>query len=396
MSRIRQILVGLILLASLLLAACSELASETRGQETEATSIPTVVGDGTLIVEGKLVPAATVNLSFNMGGVITEVLVMEGDAIEAGEVIARLDQRERLAAGVAAAELELVNARQAFEMLEENVEVSTAAALQRVADARDQLRSAERYLNNLMSGSRITDIDKASANVVLFKDKLDQAQKDFAAYENKPEDNLTRAAYLSALADAQQHYDDAVRLLNNLEGNPSEIDLAIAEADLALAQASLSLAEQEYEDVRAGPDPDDLEVVEARLKAAESGLNAAQAALADAELVTPISGTIVKLEIKAGEQSVPGLLAAVVADLSGWRVETEDLNEMEIPRVHIDQPVTVIPDALPEIEIAGRVESIGDLYEEKFGDVTYTTKIVLSEADPRLRWGMTVLVRFEP
>jgi multidrug resistance efflux pump len=274
--------------------------------------------------------------------------------------------------------------------------MATSAALQRLADARDQLRSAERYLNNLLSGSRSTDIDKASANVVLFKDKLDQAQKDFAAYEKKPENNLTRAAYLSALADAQQHYDDAVRLLNNLLGTPSDIDLAIAEADLALAQASLAVAEQDYEDVRAGPDPDDLEVVEAQLKAAESSLNAARAALSDAELVAPISGTIVKLEVKAGEQAVPGLQAAVVADLTSWKVETDDLNEMEIPRVHVDQPVTVIPDALPELELVGRVESISDLFEEKFGDVTYTTTIRLSDVDPRLRWGMTVLVRFEP
>ena len=56
----------------------------------------------------------------------------------------------------------------------------------------------------------------------------------------------------------------------------------------------------------------------------------------------------------------------------------------------------VAPDALPELEVAGYVESISDLYEEKFGDVTYTTKITLTEDDPRLRWGMTVVVRFAP
>jgi len=112
------------------------------------------------------------------------------------------------------------------------------------------VRYAERYLNNLNSGSRGTDIDKARADVVLLKDRLDQARKDFAAYENKPEDNVTRAQYLSRLADAQRKYDDIVRLLNNLEGNPSDIDMAIAEANLTLSQAQLSLAEQEYEEVK--------------------------------------------------------------------------------------------------------------------------------------------------
>lgn len=379
----------------LLLSACQAAASTT----VEAPALdapPTVTGDGSLAVEGKLTPANHVSLSFNMGGVITEVLAQEGALVQAGQPIARLDQRERLAAAVANAELELVNASQALKALQENAEVVTAAAQQRVADARDGVRDAERYLNNLNSGSRGTDIDKASANVILLKDQLDQAQKDFAAYKNKPEDNLTRARYLSILADAQRRYDDAVRLLNNLEGNASEIDLAIAEANLSLAQARLALAEQEYQEVQTGPDPDDLEVAQARLNAAESGLAAAQAALADAELRAPISGTLVRLNLKAGEQALPGVQAAVVADLSRWMVETEDLNELEIPEVQVGQTALVIPDALPDLELSGNVLSISDLYQEKFGDVTYTAKIDLGAGDPRLRWGMTVLVRFEP
>jgi len=41
------------------------------------------------------------------------------------------------------------------------------------------------------------------------------------------------------------------------------------------------------------------------------------------------------------------------------------------------------------------VESIGALFEERSGDVTYPVKIRLLEADSRLRWGMTVAVTFE-
>ena len=364
--------------------------------QPEPTPIPTVAGEVNTLVEGRLVPIEHVNLSFNLGGVVTEIFVQEGDLINPGQAIARLDQRERLAATVASAELELVNGRQALKTLEENAEVSSAAALQAVANARDAVRYAERCLNNLNSGSRGTDIDKARADVVLLKDRLDQARKDFAAYENKPEDNVTRAQYLSRLADAQRKYDDIVRLLNNLEGNPSDIDLAIAEANLALSQAQLSLAEQEYEDVKAGPDPDALDIAQARLKAAETGLASAMATLADTELVAPISGTLVKLDLKTGEQAIPGVPVAVLADLSGWQVETEDLNEMDLPDVAIGQAVIIVPDALPELELAGTVKSIGQLFEVKFGDITYTAVIALQDSDPRLRWGMTVAVQFEP
>lgn len=390
----RKIILYLIMLCSgLVLSACR---ASTASTQPTVDLLPTVVSETGVIVEGRLVPRQYVNLSFNMGGTVSELLVEEGQLVEAGQVIARLDQRPRLEAAVASAELELVNARQALKTLKENAEMNTAAALQQVARARDAVRNAERYLNNLKTGSRQTDIDSARADVVLLKDKLEQARKDFAEHERKPEDDVTRAAYLSKLADAQEKYDQAVRLLNNLQGTPSEIDLAIAEADLSLAQARLALAEREYEDVRAGPDPDQLEAAEARLSAAEVALAAAQAALADAELVSPISGTIAKLDLKTGEQVLPGRVVVVVADISQWAVETQDLSEMELPKIQVGQNVAVIPDALPELTLDGVVETISQLYEEKFGDVTYTARIQLRDNDPRLRWGMTVSVHFNP
>lgn len=389
-----KIIVSLtVLLAGLLLWGCQSQAT-TPGITVEA--VPTVQGQGGVKVEGRLVPQEYVNLSFNMGGTVAELLVQEGELLEAGQVIARLDQQSRLASAVAAAELDVVNARQALKALNENAEVSSAAALQGVAAARDAVRDAERYLNNLNKGSRQTDIDSARADVIVLKDQLEEAQEDFARYERKPEDDVTRATYLSRLADAQRKYDNAARLLNNLQGTPSEIDLAIAEASLSLAQARLALAESDYEEVKSGPDPDALEAAQARLAAAESAQLAAQAALADAELVSPISGTLVELNLKEGEQVTPLLPVAVVADISRWKVETQDLNEMEIPRIEVGQAATIRPDALPDLQLDGTVDSISQIFAEKFGDVTYTTRILLDKGDPRLRWGMTVSVEFAP
>ncbi len=387
----KMIHILIVLLSGVALWGCQSPASTP---SITVDAVPTVQIPGGLKVEGKLAPKEYVDLAFNMGGAVSELLVQEGDAVQAGQVIARLDQGPRLASAVSAAELEAVNARQALKSLNEDAEVNTAAALQAVAAARDAVRDAERYLNNLNKGSRQTDIDSATADVIVLKDKLDSAQEDYARYERKPEDDVTRATYLSKLADAQRKYDNAVRLLNNLQGSPNEIDLSIADASLSLAQARLALAESDYADVQSGPDPDLLEAAQARLNAAESALNAAKDALADAELVSPISGTLVKLDLKVGEQATPLKPVAIVADFSQWKVETNDLNEMEIPRVAVGQPATITPDALPDLQLAGTVESISQLYVEKFGDVTYTAHINLDESDPRLRWGMTVTVEF--
>ena len=296
---------------------------------------------------------------------------------------------------MAEAELGVITARQNLDRLYDNAPVNSAAAEQEVAAARDAVRDAERYRNNLEAGGRQTDIDQARANVILLRDQLSQVQEDFEPYQNKPEDNLTRARLQAQLAQVQRIYDDAVRLLNNLEGDPNDIDMAIAQANLQLAKARLELAELDYAEVSTGPDPDDLTAAQARLSAAEAGLAASQAALADAELVAPMSGTIVKLDLKAGEQTLPNVGAVTLADFSRWKVETQDLNEMELPRIQIGQVVEIYPDALPEVNLRGEVTQISDYFVEKFGDITYIAEIVLQDNDPRLRWGMTVTVRFD-
>jgi HlyD family secretion protein len=382
----------LAVILALILAGCQVFTNQT--QSTEPV-VPVVTESTGIIAEGKLVPIYYVNLAFNAAGKIAQVAFNEGDPVEAGQVIARLDQREQFASAVDNASYELLVSQQALKDLRDNADVQTAQASQEVANSRDAVRSAERYLNNLKEGSRQTDIDSASANVVLLKDRLDNAQDDFAPYKNKPEDNLNRAQALSKLADAQQKYDNAVRLLNNLEGSASDIDLEVAEADLSLAQARLALAQENYDKVKGGPDPDQLASAEAREKAAETGLAAAQAALQDRDLVAPFSGTLAHSDLKVGEQANPGAVVVVLADFSRWMVETDDLTEIDVPKIQVGQEARITFDALPELELSGTVESISNLDVVKSGDVTYETKIILAESDPRLRWGMTATAHFD-
>ena len=381
----------LLILTTFLVSGCEAITGQP---ETTSTPLPVIVQDPGVLAEGRLTPQKYVNLSFTSGGMVEALLVEEGQQVEAGQVIAHLDQRQQLAAAVDGAQLELIQAEQALQDLNDNAAVYSADANQKVAAQRDAVRDAERYLANLQSLAEQTDIDKARANVVILKDRLDEAQEDYAPYQNKPENNVTRAQLLSKLADARNHYDDAVRLLNNLEGSTSEIDMAIAEANLSLAQASLQLAEDEYEKVKDGPDPDLLEAAEARLKAAETSLEAARANLTNRELSAPFAGTVARSNLKVGEQVLPGQTAVVLADFSGWIVETDDLTENEVTSIFIDQAANITFDALPELEFAGKVQSISDLNTDRSGDVTYTTKVRLQESDPRLRWGMTALVQF--
>jgi hypothetical protein len=85
----------------------------------------------------------------------------------------------------------------------------------------------------------------------------------------------------------------------------------------------------------------------------------------------------------------------VFADLETFYVETTDLTEIDVVDLAVGDEVTVEADALSDISMTALVESISDTYREKGGDIIYTARLKLVDPDERLRWGMTVSVRFE-
>ncbi|NTU80308.1 MAG: biotin/lipoyl-binding protein, partial [Chloroflexales bacterium] len=74
------------------LAACAAPAQSSTQPVT--TTLPAVAADTAVIAEAKVVPAASVNLSFEGSGTVAEILVAEGEAVTAGQPIARLDTRD--------------------------------------------------------------------------------------------------------------------------------------------------------------------------------------------------------------------------------------------------------------------------------------------------------------
>lgn len=403
-----QKLAVMFLFAGMVLAACGGLGQKAADANT--TEVPIAVANVQVVAEGRLVPRESVELSFLTGGQVAEVLVEEGDVVNTGDVLARLSSREQLESNIAAAQLELLAAQQealdsqqARQALDENLPQTQTQALEAITNARDALYDAERRLNSLDSPADQVDLDSATATVVLAKDALDKAKEAFEPYANKPEDNLVRAVFMNKLAEAQRAYDDAVRRLNRLDGVVgSDFDISQAQSELEIAQARLDQALQDFEILQDGPDPEDVALAESRIKTAEgriqsaqSALAAAEAALADLDLVATIDGTVVKLDMIPGEQVTTLTPVIQLADFSQWYVETDNLTEIDVVNVSIDQPVSIVPDALPDVTLSGKVESIADFYEEKRGDVTYTARILVNEMDPRLRWGMTVVVTFE-
>ena len=393
---------------------------------------------------GEIVPERTALLSVKTGGVVADVLVTEGETVESGQILVRLEGTELLQASVSAAQFELANAQYTLNLLFDdtnllaaqalqakdkaelaledllNPELQQALALEAIANAKKAVEDAQRRFTSVSSTADDADIEAQKAQVVLARDALDKAKEDFEPYENKPEDNLTRANYQSKLAAAQQTYDAAVRKLNALQGTGSEADISVAEADLATANAQVFEAEREWDRVKEGPnqadvvlleaeidsaaedyeiftngpDPDDVALAEARVSNAKAQLVAAESALEDLELAAPFKGVVSEIHIDPSEWVAPGQPVLLIADLDHLQIETTDLGEIDVAQIEVGDTAIVTFDALPAEVIEGTIISIAPKAAEGSG-VNYAVILEMSEVPSALRWGMTAFVDIE-
>ncbi len=377
----RTQLMSIVILAALLISACGGATTPS----AEPT-LPPVTGEVAIGAEGRLVPLQSVNLSFGAGGEVAEVLVAEGDSVKAGDVIAWL-RVDSLQAAVAQAEAGLAVAKANQSKYLDGLPQQIVAAEAEVRSAQAQLAAA--------SAKRDNDAALIEAEAALAQARYDQQQAQ-TVYDRiiefevlGPTEETARLTLQTAIMNTQaaQARVDALK-----SGSPGD---RADSAQIAAASASLKAAQARLDRLRAEAAGKPDATYAAAVQQAEAALRSAQVALAETELRAPFDGTLSSIDLKVGERAAPGAAVAVLADLSGWRIETDDLTEIEVPGVSVGQAVTIQVDALPELTLKGEVESIGSLSQEKSGEVIYPVTIKLFDSDPRLRWGMTVAVTFE-
>lgn len=371
-------ILSVLILGSMIVAACGGLPGS--GASATATPLPVVIADTQIVAEGFIVPKETTQLAFFTSGQVDEVLVEEGDIISAGTVVARLGNREQVEAAIAAAQAELVAANQARKQLDDNLSLALADAASAMADANKTLKDAQYALDNFSVPQNMKGMTPLEA-IAAMKVVLDQKRDAFEPYRYWDSGNETRKDRKEDLDSAQSDYNTAVRWLQ-------------LETNMHTSETLLDEKMKDYQDLLTGPDKDQIEAADARITAAEANLAAAQANLDNLELKATIDGTVVKNDLIVGENVTPGVPVMTIADFSELYAETDDLTEIEVVDVLIGQKVTIVPDALSDLELNGSVTDIDQISQEKRGDITYTVRVKLEETDPRLRWGMTVVITF--
>lgn len=361
----------------LLIAGCDQFTpQDTPTPETVDVQDVTPIVSAT----GIIVPAEYTTLSMSTAGLVEDVLVQQGDQVNADQVLVQLRGREELQASIAAAKFEVSAAQKALDDLYTQSDTNATQALEAISLYTTQVRDAQYQLDNFTPPIDQQELDPWEA-VDLTKKALDQARQAFEPYRYRPSGDSTRKERKEDLDEAQSDHNAAVRRLEYV-------------TELEVAQANLDKAYEDYENYKDGPDPADVKVVEARLENAKAALSAAEAALNDLELRSLIDGTITEVYISAGEWVLPGQPVVQLADLDRLRVETTDLNEIDAAQVVPGNPVIVTFDALVDEVIQGKVVSVAPKASEGSG-VNYKVIIELDELPASLRWGMTAFVDIE-
>jgi len=187
-----------------------------------------------------------------------------------------------------------------------------------------------------------------------------------------------------AVAAAQARLDALVGSVQDRERTVSSAVWAAA-AQRNVAQAQLALLE-------AGPRAEEVAVAEAAVEQALVTRDSTQVALDRCQIHAPFDGTIGAVNVRLGEFASVGQALVTLGDLNTLRIETTDLDEIDVAQVAQGQEVAVTLDALPDRTFVGHVVRISPMSEPGAGGVNYTTYVELSETVPEMRWGMTAFV----
>jgi multidrug resistance efflux pump/uncharacterized protein YraI len=347
-----------------------DVPASTRG---ESMANPAVTAPDPFSVEARVVPNREANLSLASSGIVASVLVSEGDFVIVGTPLVRLNT-ERQQAALAQAEAYLRNAQANLAQLQASPRPEEVARYQAA------VTSAQARLQQVLDGASDAELTAARVGLANADAELRKAQAEY--------DKVSWANDIGMLPQAtafEQATNNDVRAkarLDDLMAGAGQAEITEAQSYVASAQADLNL-------LLAGATPEEIAAAEANIAAAQAALRDAQIAAADMTLAAPFDGIIAAVNVEVGEQISPGVAAVQLADTSSWRIETEDLTELDVVNVQPGDAVTITFGALPDEEFRGRVVNIWPLGENKQGDITYTVVIALDVQEPRLRWNMT-------
>jgi HlyD family secretion protein len=286
-----------------------------------------------------------VALAFNNSERIAAVLVQEGDRVQRGQVLARLDS-SRLEPQVAQAEARVAARRHAVE--------------------------------RLRNGSRPEEIAQARANVASAKADATNARGQYERLETLAHNSAGRGV-------SQQDLDNAKAALD------------VAEAKLAVNQKVLDLA-------IVGARKEDIGQAEAELRADEAQLAFLRQELADIQLIAPIDAVVRTRLMEPGEMASPqkSVFLLAITDPKWVRAYVA---EPDLGKLHTGMTASVVVDSFPDRRFEGWVGFISPVAEftpktvqteELRTSLVYEVRVFVKDPSDQLHLGSPTTVHLSP
>jgi len=336
---------------------------------------------------GPLLAAQQINVYFVQPGTVTGVSVHRGDRVKAGQVLIQLDDADL--------QLAVQQAQDAASIAELNKEKLLAGpTVDDIAMAEAGVKNAKGALSDLLTSVSAQQIDIAQIKYDDLSDTARRTQEQYDALVKFKHDatgflkrfvpsddtiaNFQKQVQATALA-AQM----AAVQLEQLKKGADKGQLAVAYAQVLQAQAVVS------QTVAAPPD---WQVARADLAIAQAqtGLKQAQLRLSRAQLTAPFDGVVGDVNLKVGETASVTSPALVLVDDSRYHVDVL-VDEVDVVKLSVGQPVSITVDALPDQDLGAKVDRIAPISSMASGVVNYLVRLALDPTGPDvpLRAGMS-------
>ncbi|MGB7538014.1 MAG: HlyD family efflux transporter periplasmic adaptor subunit [Anaerolineales bacterium] len=311
---------------------------------------------------GDLIPSAKATFGFSSSGKVVEVLAKVGDIVDAGALLARLDD--------SAAQKQLMQAQRALTEL--TSPAAAASAKLAVADAKVNVVGTKATLAYLIS----PDVLYWEEQVAAAETSLQQAKDAAAANPSTEAEKKVKDAEAilqvcqNHLAQAQLDYwNDYVPdtfLTVVTEGRdqvkkvipPSDEDIASARANYELAKRQLQEANWYLTAITTGAIPEGATGSNlAAFETAQENLAAAQDSVAATNLYAPIHGTVMSVGFQTGDTAGSGSTITISNLDQPYTLEIF-LDPSDWSNIRAGSAVEVTFDLLPDNVYTGKVLSI--------------------------------------
>jgi len=277
--------------------------------------------DSIVSASGDIRAKEFVDLQTEIAGVIVDLPVKEGDRVQQGQVLLRIDPFQT--------QQDLAAAQAQFD-----------AADAEAGSARVQVASAEAGLarDEFLVKATESELTQSEANRDRLRKQLERKK--------------------------ELHAD---KVVSSDEFEAAESALAIAESQVLTARARVEQvrAERDVAHVSIEQWKKQHEAATRRVAVAKANLERMQDLFAKTTITSPLGGVITRLNVEKGERAVPGILSnpqatlMTIADLSTIEAEIK-VDETDIIRVSVGDKATVTVDALPDQPLEGHVTEIGN------------------------------------